>query len=200
MPSVWLQIPATLGSEICAKKLNKTNNRAAAWSSSIFLKPISGNQTLELKHSVILSCMSYWGADDEAVWPLPLVEGQPLLLLQGEHDDGQGEDKSFSRTGEGDANHVPAWKTEHIKTCQQQLCDILSKICHIPVVSVCIWVCSCFVFFAPQMIVLKSTRSFNLSVLSLTNTRFVDCLQAVLFIIFNSLFGGWRQDQFIQCQ
>lgn len=60
--------------------------------------------------------MPYRGADDEAVGPLPLVEGQPLLLLQGEHDDGQSEDESFSRTGEGNANHVPAWKTEHIKT------------------------------------------------------------------------------------
>lgn len=52
--------------------------------------------------------MSYGGTDDEAVGPLLLVEGQPLLLLQREHDDGQSEDKSLSRTGEGNANHVSA--------------------------------------------------------------------------------------------
>lgn len=52
--------------------------------------------------------MSYRGADDETVGPLPLAERQPLLLLQGEHDDRQSEDQSFSGTGEGYANHVSA--------------------------------------------------------------------------------------------
>lgn len=60
----------------------------------------------------MLSAMSYWGTDDEAIGPLPLVEGQSLLLLQREHDDGQSEDKGLSRTCEGDANHVSAWKAK----------------------------------------------------------------------------------------
>lgn len=75
--------------------------------------------------------MSYRGTDDEAVGPLPLVEGQPLLLLQREHDDGQSEDKSLARAGEGNANHVSAWKTEKKKQSQQHY--TYSKRCHNPV-------------------------------------------------------------------
>lgn len=82
-----------------------------------FASTVFSNHELECMHFSERECcsnyamlprMSYRGADDEAVGPLPLVERQPLLLLQGEHDDGQSEDQSFSRTGEGYANHVPA--------------------------------------------------------------------------------------------
>lgn len=55
--------------------------------------------------------MSYWGTDDESIWSLSLKEGQPFLLLQGKHDDGQSEDQSLTRTSEGYADHVPTWQT-----------------------------------------------------------------------------------------
>lgn len=61
--------------------------------------------------SSIKQGLSYWGTDDESIWSLSLKERQPLLLLQGKHDDGQSEDQSLSRTGEGDSNHVPTWQT-----------------------------------------------------------------------------------------
>lgn len=79
------------------------------------LRTVFGNHKLQCMHFsssfsnyAMLSRMSYRGADYETVGPLPLVERQPLLLLQGEHDDGQSEDQSFSRTGEGYANHISA--------------------------------------------------------------------------------------------
>lgn len=61
--------------------------------------------------------MAYWGTDDESIWSLSLKERQPLLLLQGKHDDGQSEDQSLSRTSEGYANHVSTWQTTD-KRCQ----------------------------------------------------------------------------------
>ena len=61
-------------------------------------------------------CASYWWTDDESIGPLPLAEGQPFLLLQAEHDDGESEHQGLSRASEGNANQVSTCQTigEHI--------------------------------------------------------------------------------------
>lgn len=63
-----------------------------------------------LENKLILGDTYRW-AYDEAIRPLSLVEGQPLLLLQTEHDDGQTEDQRLPRASERNANHVSARKT-----------------------------------------------------------------------------------------
>ena len=50
--------------------------------------------------------MTYTGTDYEPIRPLPLPEGKLVLLLEGEHDDGQREDKCLPRASERYANHV----------------------------------------------------------------------------------------------